>query len=190
MKTACVGDTMIRAKGIFWLNLKKQITEQGGPQALADTLAGLSPEDQAIFAQSITAVSWVDYGAIMRLILHYHKGSVAALKEGSVWAAHENLKGVYRTFISMTSPRFICKNIPLLWKQYFDSGKLALDWVNTNHVVLRISGVVGMPKHHEDNFLPFLEEALRIAGAKDVYGFHSKCLARGDSHCRIELRWK
>jgi hypothetical protein len=180
---------MIRAKGVFFLNFKKQASEQDGPQAVADAIASLSPEDQAVFAQPISAVSWVDYGALMRLILQYHKGSIAALKEGSIMAARENLKGIYRTFISLTSPKFVCNRIPLVWKQYFDQGELALQWADKNNLSVRITGVTDMPRYHEYNFMPFLEEALRISGARSVLSHHSKCLAKGDDCCQIDFRW-
>jgi hypothetical protein len=180
---------MICAKGTAWMNVVADINSKGGPP-VDSAIAGLSPQDQAVLKQPISAVSWVDYGAIVRMIVHYHKGNLQAIKEASASAAQQNLKGIYRAFLSLTSPRFVCNKIPLIWKQYFNSGQVSLEWVNEKNLIVRITGVEGMPQYHEYIFLPYIEEALRIAGAKNVFSYHTKCLAKGDDCCKIELRWE
>jgi hypothetical protein len=181
---------MIKAKGLFWLNIQKLYKKSGQQGVLEKALAGLSPEDQAVFSRPILPVSWIDYGAVIRLLMALTGNDFNALRQGSRDAAMDNFKGIFKFFISLTSPGFFIKQTPLIWARYFDSGDVTMVWDNPHCVHMIVTNVEGMPKYHEHNIAPFAEEGMRLCGAKNIRSTHPKCLAFGDACCDFRFEWE
>lgn len=180
---------MIKAKGLYWMNLLEEVKEKGLQDKLKSSIASLSPEDQAIFSKPIMAISWIDYGAMMRLLLEFH-GGVDGLRRGSEEAAEKNFKGIFKFFISLMSPTFFVKKVPTIWSRYLDSGDVKIEWENPKHANVIVSNATGMPLHHEANIMPFLEKGLSICGARNLKSSHPKCIGRKDNCCIFKFQWE
>lgn len=177
---------MIKTKGVFWLNVQDVVKKDHGEERFANILAGMSPEDQAVFANPILPTSWIDYGAVMRLAVKY-VGDLEKFRQLSEVSAYNNFTGIYKLFFSLTTPEFFIKQVPLIWSRYFDGGSIKTEWLNPKHARLILTKVEGMPPHHELNITPFLEAGLKLCGAKNVITKHPKCLVRADDCCVFEF---
>lgn len=181
-------------KGVAWNNMLRYVKENFPEGSTEKIRAAITPEDdQILFGKPILPVSWVDYQAYMRFFFMLDQvlgaGDKKMVWDISIWAAQQNLRGIYKVFLSILSPEAVIKNSDMVWKQYYNRGRLAQLWMRNRSNALKLTDFPDIPPGHEWNQLPFMEEAMRLAGAKDVRGKHTQCIARGDDHCLFEFTW-
>jgi len=180
-------------KGAGWKATCEYLIKVGGSDALDRVKAALTPEDRAIFSKPILPITWLDYSAFMRFMLLADKvlgkGDMQIVKDASVYSAQQDLRGIYKIFISFTSPEFIIKNVGVMWRQYYDSGSITVEGKQEKSGALKLVNFPDIPLHHDADQLPYMEECLRLSGAKNVRGSHPKCIARGDDCCIFRFSW-
>jgi hypothetical protein len=186
---------MARVKGTGWKGIYEYLIKTNGTEGFERLLAALSPEDRDLFSKGILPVSWIDYGTFVRVLLTADKvlgkGDKSWLKAAETYSAWHDLRGIYRAFISLTSPEFVLGNIGRFWGQYFDEGQLTIAWRGEKSGALKLVNVSHMPLYHEYDHIPYMEEAFRMTQrGKNIRGTHPKCLARGDDHCLYEFHWE
>jgi hypothetical protein len=139
-------------------------------------------------------VSWLNYGTYLNFIFTADKllgkGDSALVRASAVFTASQHFKGIYRMFISLASPLFVARKSAQVWRQYFDIGRAELTVGEEKHAELKLTEYPDIPLHHDLSHTPFMEEILRISGAKNPKGTHPKCMARGDDHCLWDFRWE
>lgn len=185
----------MRIKGAGFKAEYAYLLKRFGIEGLEKVKAALSENDrQELFSRPILPVSWYDFQAYMNLILTADKilgqGDMALVKEAGYHCARDNFKGVYKFFISLTSPRFILNNSEKVWQQYYDRGKILVEWPGEKHCVLKITDAPDIPLHHEWDQIPTMEETLWISGGKNVRVRHLKCIAWRDPHCLVDVTWE
>jgi hypothetical protein len=182
-------------KGVAWLASFDYILKRFGAAGVEKITAVLSESDRThLFGSRIMPVSWVDYGAAVRFMVAadkvFGKGDYQIVREAGVYCAWQNFKGIYRFFISLTSPKFILGNSQAVWKQYFDHGKVGVEWIPNQGARLTLTEAPDLPAQHEWDLLPTLEEAVRMSGGKNVRSTHPKCVARADACDIFEIFWE
>lgn len=185
---------MGKVKGTGWKGIYEYLIKTNGPAGFEKLLAALGPGDREVFSKQILPVSWVDYGMFIRVLLTADKvlgkGDMSWLKEAETFSAWQDLRGIYRAFISLTSPEFVLSNIGRFWKQYYDQGEITFAWRDKTGGALKLLNFSDMPLRHEYDQNPYMEECIRITQrGKNVRSSHPKCLARGDDHCLYEFHW-
>lgn len=119
-------------KGTGWKGVYEYLLKVGGPEGIDKVKAALSKEDQEIFTKPILPISWIDFGAYMRFLLTADrvlgKGDMQLIKDANIYNANNDLKGIYKMFISFISPQTILRNAGMVWSRYYDSGKLTVEW--------------------------------------------------------------
>jgi hypothetical protein len=185
---------MSEVKGTGWLSNYDYVLKIAGPEGVKKIISSLSPEDRNIFSKPILPILWLDFGAFMRFMLAadriFGKGDYKVIEAASIHAAQKDLRGIYKMFISFTSPQFIIKNAATLWRTYYNRGVLSAEWSTDTSGRLTLENFPDMPLHHEHNHMPYMEECFRMSGGKDIVGSHPQCLARGDKACVFEFSWK
>jgi len=168
------------------------LTAKAGKDGLEQLRAALSPEDQQLFDRPILPISWVDFGYYMRMIVTADKllgqGDFKLVEEAARFNMNKNFKGSYRMFISLVSPTVVFKVAGLVWRQWFDQGEVATEWVGERHGLVKLTHFPDMPVHHEHNLTPSIDEIIRISGGKNTVCEHKKCILK-DGYCLWEIRW-
>ncbi len=184
---------MGKLKGTGWKGALEYLDKTYGPEGMRKLLAALDEPDRQILSKPILPISWLDFSAYIRIILTADKvlgsGDHKLIEAASVYNAQKDLKGVYKLFLSVTSPRFVISNAQRLWRQYNDEGDLSVEWRGSKEGVLYIRNYPDIPLHHELDQLPYMIEALKMSGCKNVQARHVQCIARGDEQCRTEFKW-
>lgn len=181
-------------KGTGWLAARDYLVQVHGAECIEKIRRTLSPEDQALFAKPVLPISWLDYGAYMRFMLAADRllgrGDTRLLSDASTFNAKKDLGGIYKFFISLTSPEFIINNAGRVWNQYYNRGRVIPEDVTKHRGIWRIVEWPEIPLHHETDSIPFAEECLRMSGAKNPVGRQTHCMARGDEYCRVVFTWE
>ncbi len=184
---------MGNVKGSAVRSFVEYLKSRGGEAGWRRALATLTPEESVELSRPILPVHWYDYGSVIRLLLAadklFGRGDRQLLREAGIYNAHQDLRGIYRMFISYTSPQYVINNSGRVWKQYYDRGQLAVAWQNNKGGALKMTGFPDIPLHHDAQQLGYMEEAFRISGGKNIRGHHPRCIARGDDHCLYEFTW-
>jgi hypothetical protein len=184
---------MGNVKATRWLDCRKFFLAQFGPEGVEKVLSALSPEDQAVLSKPILPISWINYGSYLNFIFTADKllgkGDKALIRESAVYTANQHFKGLYRIFVSLTSPQFVGRKAAQVWRLYFDVGKAEQINEGPNSAELKLSEYPDIPLHHDLSHTPFMETILAISGAKNPKGTHPKCMARGDDHCLWQFHW-
>ena len=185
---------MTQMRGVGMLTFQKYLREYYGPTAVDRVTAAMNAKDQEALSVRPVNTSWIGYDLYVRFMIQADRtlarGELRLLEESGVFGANTDLSGVYKIFISFTSPQFIIDRAERVWRQYFDRGQLKVVTHDKNHVTLEIRDVPDMPRHHDVYHLGYMSQCLVMSGAKDVKGDHPRCMARGDDHCAFEFRWR
>ncbi len=185
---------MPNLKGTGWRSVQDYFLQQAGPAGIAKVMEALDPQDREIFARPILPISWIDYGAYFRYLLAADRilgrGDLEMIRAASRHAARYDLHGIYKIFISLTSPKFVIQNSARLWRQYYDAGEVTVEWRGEKSGALYLAQFADMPLHHENNHQAYMEECLRLSSCKEVRGSHPQCLARRDARCAFEFSWE
>lgn len=184
----------MKGKGSGWLATYNYLLQRFGPDQLEKVKAALSEKDrQELFGRRHLYVTWFDFSSYMNFMLATDKllgkGDLNIIREAGYACARDNFKGVYKFFISLTSPKFILNNANKVWKQYYDCGEVKVEWPGDKRCYLKLTGA-DVPLHHEWDQIPTLEEVVRLSGGENVRIIHPRCMARKDSHCLFEITWE
>lgn len=184
---------MGRLKGVSWVSLREFIKERGGEGALGSVMTLLSEADREVWRAPILTSSWVDYGPFIRAAFAVDRalgsGDGVLVRQAAVFSARRDLGGIYRMFVSLSSPQFAISRAAKLWRQYFDSGEMVVVAKSNTHVVLHLSDFSNMPDGHEVFLQAYMEELIRLSGGKEPRSSHPTCLSRGDSYCTFAIEW-
>lgn len=185
---------MGQVKATRFLDVKEYLAQEYGQAGLEKLFKALTPEDQVIFSKPITAVAWIDYSAYMRYVLKADKvlgrGDGQLVTETARYACQKQFKGIYKFFISFTTPEFVLKRVSQVWRQFHSQGTLTLDKIGHGMGVLKLVDFPDIPLYHDLSHTPYMAEILRLSSAKNVRGLHPKCIARGDECCLFRFTWE
>lgn len=147
------------------------------------------------FNESLIPADWMELDTVVTLTVTYDKlfgtgdGRAAATMVRAL--AHQHVNGIYRPlFVTAPEPIQVLEKAGRLWSRYYDQGESMIDVRAENHAVKRIVGCPDLPLHHEWLVLPYYEELLRSAGARDVTSRHLRCVAQGAEYCESDIRWR
>ena len=185
---------MGKTKGVTANNYLRLVAERSTPSQLEQIKAQLSPAAiAALYGAPIPAVAFVDYGAVMQLLLAADKvigkADLALLREASFKNQESNLNGIYKALLPFASPVFILQQASKLWQRYHDTGRVTAERVSPNHVIIKLLDYPGIPQHHGPEIEGAFEGLLHHAKVKAVTTQHTKCVNQGAPHCEWELTW-
>lgn len=185
----------MRVKGVAVIAEYNYFLKRFGAEAMEKVKNAMQEADRReLFGKKLLPVSWLGFGAYIRFIFTADKvlgkGDSQLVKEAGFYCAQDNFKGIYKFFISLATPKFILNNSDKVWRQYYDQGRVTVEWPSGKHCILKLTEVTDMPVHHEWDQIPTLTEAVRLSGGKNTAISHSKCLARKDDLCQFDITWE
>jgi hypothetical protein len=167
---------MSRNKGVHLKSFHKFILARGGEAAWQRVLNELAEADRALAAEPAQPTEWLDYHVWWRMLLAADKvlgtGDYSLVREIGAFDARENLSGVYRIFLTFIKPEFIVARSDLIWRQYYDTGRMKMIKVENRQAEIHLTEFPDLPKHHEMELLGWMEVALNMSGFKNVQMTH------------------
>ncbi len=183
----------VHVKGLVLRARMDYIEKHFGEEALARVIEQLPPESRAVLDREIMVSSWYPLAALTDMAVAldrlHGRGDLATCREMGRNAAQMALQGVHRSFAKENDPAFVLRMAPLLWGQYYDSGRSEVESTGKNSAVTRIFefeephraiclGVVG-----------WMEAAIQIWGGLLSHVEETRCRVRGDECCEFMIRW-
>ncbi len=104
-------------------------------------------------------------------------------------SASDDLNGVYHEFRRDGDPLGMLKAGILAWQSYHDTGRiLVIPESDTSATVDLVGHEIVCEGMCAIN-TAWIDEELRLAGARNVEVTHTRCCCRGDQLCRWETKW-
>jgi hypothetical protein len=186
---------MTKLKALSFIQARDYTREKYGLDAADRVKEALSKEArEVLYSELLLPGDWVDvrlaveHTVVLDQLLGDGDGKLAADLVREIAASH--FKGLYRVMFLLASPRSVLEKSSRLWPRYYDQGESPVVIHTDGHATSQIVGCPDMPQHHEWLVLPYVEEVLRQAGAKDVTAEHLQCVADGAEFCATDVRWK
>jgi hypothetical protein len=182
-------------KGTGWITMIKYFNECHTPEDREKLKAALDDKTRELFESNyVLPFSWIDYGTYIKTMVTADKvigrGDFELIKQINYFTARQDIKGVYKFIVSLLSPKTVIQAAGILFKQIFNKGTLVLENLTSNSATIVMKEVDDIPLHHDVDQGAYIEEILKIAGAKNPTFTHPQCMARGDPCCRFEISWK
>lgn len=185
----------MKVTGTGWLIQWKYYQEKYSPAELEKVKAALAPADrQELFGRTLLAVSWIELGAIMNFMLLADrllgKGNRELIGDIMRYKARQEFKGIYRFFLSLSTPRSIVKKASMVWKKMYSEGEAAVENETKNSIDLVVNNLRTQPPYHDLSVVYYAEEVMRISGWQNPRGEILKSPQLGHDHLRIHFTWE
>ncbi len=186
---------MGKTKGVTANNYLRYLESRATPAQLDQIKSQLDPgARQALYGAPIPAGAFVDYGAVMQLLLAADKllgkGDLALLRDASHQNQVNNLNGVYKALLPFASPAFILQQASKLWQRYHDTGRVTAEKVAPGRVIIKLLDYPDIPLHHGPEIEGAFEGLLQVAKARHVATRHTQCVNQGAGWCEWEVTWE
>jgi hypothetical protein len=180
-------------KGQALIKLFDFIREKHGAAGLQLLLSKLSPQDYALCTQGLTALTKVPaplFPTLHHLIRDlFGNGDSDYYAVAFEYVGEKSLNSFMKLFLKLGTPAFVAHNAPLIWRHFFDTGRL-VKIAGTAHSVELLA--VG----HEDYgdslcwaIIGFGRMAIRMSGGKNLRVNHDECLFKGKTRCYFKVEW-
>jgi predicted hydrocarbon binding protein len=185
----------VHVKGLVLKSYLDYVRESQGKEGEARLLEALSPEVRAMVSGDVLFSSWyplraaVDgFVAVDRV---FGKGDLEICREIGRYTARAALKsGVQQSFAREFDPEFAIKMGSVIWPQYYDSGGVEVESVNSTTAITRIVGFAEPNRAICVSVQGWTEEAVRIWGGVQVKLRETQCVAQDDPLCEFVVKWK
>jgi len=120
----------------------------------------------------------------------FYNGNTIGAKELGMYSADIGLKGVYKIFVRIGSPKFLLKRASMIFSTYYSQSEIELIEISDNKAIMHISK---FPEPHELidlRICGWIERALEISGCRNVKIDITKSLAKGDKLTEFVSEWK
>ena len=186
---------MDRVKGISLLRNTEYIALAYGPEALEGLCKTLARGTAKIMREGALKSSWVDveiYFDQLRGIADRFGGDDPSeiMREMGANSAELDLGSVYRFFLRFGNPGFVMSSSAIMWKNYYDGGRLEVRERASNFVTARLVDERTLPPHTCNLIMGWAARAIELSGGKDVTIAHPHCREGGHGFCDFKVQWR
>jgi hypothetical protein len=182
----------VRAPAIF-ARLQWAV-EHHGEAAYDATLAAMKPELAVAVRAADRPAAWVSFDAFVGLCetldARYGQGDLALVRELGRHAARFNLPTLYRVFYQLGSVSYILSRAAAVWSEHYDSGRATTRDLGRGAVAIVIEGFETPHAVLCLSVLGWIEESVRISGAKVLSAEEPACRTRGANVCEFVVRYE
>jgi hypothetical protein len=180
-------------KGNLALSRRWYLANRAEPGATNEVMRALRPESQRLLEGAIMPFSWQSFGALMdvdeAIVKHVMKDRVDNMKEFGYELGKHDLRGVYRAFLSVTTPQFALAKVTMLGSMYFKESTLGFELAAPGSGWVRLVGR-SMPRYMcEFGISGWLSAVMEAAKAEKYSVVHGHCVHRGDPACTWKCGW-
>jgi len=181
-------------KGLVLKSRLDYVTQFYGEKGCELLLEALPPEGQAIVRDGVLVSTWYPLDGAIRILVAideiFGKGDFALMRKiGSFTAKAALAGGVQQSFVRQNDPSFVLKVAPILFQQYYDTGRVETESRGEEAAVTR---VLDFEMPHPVlcyGLLGWIEAAIEIWGGTQVKVSEVKCRCKGDPFCEFLSCW-
>jgi hypothetical protein len=183
----------ILGKGVNLLHLREFVRSRFGEEAWEQIVADLKPASRDLFSRRILASTWCPYAAYVeaaKIVVERHLGGdIQRAREIGAFDLEASLNTVYRTLYKLGTPTFIIRMSALLWRSYFNVGRMVIETSGRGYAVARIEEFIPPDEICCWDIFGSIVRGLELSGASTVSSTHTHCPLKGDRFMRYEARW-
>ncbi len=164
--------SFIGAKGPNFIYTKQFIIQQYGENQWQMLINNLSPAHRAVWLESHNLNKIYPFPAFKELVALFSEMTQESSQERTAeiyaYIADRSLNSVYKMFFNMTSPAFVLKNYPKLWKKFFNTGTVSVPIIQQYYAMINFD----LPDIFEDWLPPaclgYSKKAVELAGGRNL----------------------
>ena len=105
------------------------------------------------------------------------------------YSAEISLKGIYKFYVKMSSPKHIIDRASRVLQAYYEPSELKIVSKSSNHVTLHILRFPTKSEVADHRLAGWMEKALEISGCNDIKVNITKSLSKGDRYTEFAITW-
>ncbi|MDP3937015.1 MAG: 4-vinyl reductase, partial [Deltaproteobacteria bacterium] len=173
------------------LDYVKQFYGEKGLQLLIESLP---PEGQDTIRDGVLVSTWYPLDKAIEILVAideiFGKGDFELMRKIGGFTARVALAGgVQQSFVRQNDPGFVLKMAPIIFQQYYDSGRIEIESKGEESAVARVFDFALPHRVICSGLLGWIEEAIEIWGGTQVKVSETKCCCKGDPHCEFVVCW-
>lgn len=183
----------VQVKGNLVRSRPRYVAETWGAGAVERLAGDLSGPAREYLLNPPMAFQWSSIAPLMEvdqaIYLHLMGSNLEAMKCFGATIGKYDLNTVYRMLIRLAvSPKLMLGKAASIWPEYFRPGESGSAAIKENHAVATFT--TPLPTYLCTYGVPgWIEEAVRMTGAKQAKANHVKCMHRGDARCETAVDW-
>jgi len=180
-------------KGRVVLDTLAAVKERAGEQELSKIINILSEESRKVFESPILFSDWYPLDAFAEFlevdVRETADGDREVLATRSEKVVESQLRGVYRIFVRLGSPRFVITRIAAVHQTYFKGVKIVPE-VEGHAATIKYFGFQRQHNIIEDVIIGFFRKALEMSGAKRVDLKFTVPVAQAGPYSELTIIWQ
>jgi hypothetical protein len=177
-------------KGAGFKAMLRAITTMHGEAGLKKVLAGASPELKSLTIRKVLDNEWIPDKLGTELMVSADRvlgqGDYSQIRKISYFVAKDNLTGIYKIYVKMTSINGLLKRADQIWKQYFSTGTVKTLLAEPNHFQFEVL-----------DYIPYPDTCIGVLGWLDMFmevykrkgvASHPECKLKGHSRCLFDIK--
>lgn len=181
-------------KGLLLKSRFEYVRQFFGEKGEAALLSAISSEARAMVVDGILVSTWYPIEHVIEILVKMDevlgKGDFELARKMGAYTARMALAGgVQQSFAKENDPAFVLKMGPLLWQQYYDTGRIEVEALGPESAVSRIIDFGAPHRAICMGMLGWIVEAVGIWGGENVRVNEPKCRTRGDDICEFTCHW-
>jgi len=183
----------ILCKGVSLLHFHDFVQSRFGDEAWGEVLYKLKPDAREIFTRRILASGWYPYPtyveAVKIVVECFLDGDIRRAREIGAYNLESSLNTIYRAMYKVGSPAFLMRMSAILWRSYFNVGRMVVEKSGRGFAIARIEDFVPPAEVCCWHITGSMVRGLEFSGASSVKPVHTHCPLKGDRFMRYEARW-
>lgn len=120
----------------------------------------------------------------------FFKGDECACGEAmGYYSADVALRGIYKVFLLMASPKYLMQRASKIIKTYYQPSQVEAESVSDRSAIIRITEFEAMDLALEYRFAGWCKRALELSNCSGVKYQINQSLAKGDSSTELQFFW-
>jgi hypothetical protein len=180
-------------KGRVLLDTLAAVRERGGEQGLSKIIKSLSNESRKVFESPILFSEWYPLDAFAEFlevdVRETANGDREELARRSEKVVGAQLRGVYRIFVRLGSPKFVITRISAVHETYFRGVKIILEF-EPYSATIKYFGFNQKQNIMEHVIIGFFRKALAMSGANRVDLKFAVPIAQAGPYSELAISWQ
>ncbi len=185
---------MTETKGTAVSSLAEFIKTRHGAENFGKWMDGLTPAAKAVYKAAIMPSDWYDLDAILAkptelMCKMFYDGAVEGAFECGKFSAEIALKGVYKLFVVLGSPKFIIGNASTILPTYYRPSTMETVKIEKNATIIRITSFPNLDTYIENRLAGWMYKALETSGGKEISMKIPVALSKGATCTEFHVTW-